>query len=115
MRSYDHKIVKNLKLATKIENKDLAKVLQSKKFDIVLFVIDTDYNDLSFNISKYILKVSERFKSLGIKSVLISYYDVNENGLYRHEGKSLKTGDVVMFPASSKNMIKFNNNLTVKK
>jgi hypothetical protein len=77
--------VKNLKLATKIEKKDLTKILQNKKFDIVMFIIDTDYNEESFKISKYIDKVAERFKSLGIKSVLISYYDVNENGLYRHE------------------------------
>lgn len=82
--SYDDKIVKNLKLATKIERKNFEKITSSKKYDVVMFVIDTDYDKESENISKYINKISERFKSLGIKSVLFSYYDVNENGPLYH-------------------------------
>jgi hypothetical protein len=51
-----------------------------------MFVVDTDYDDVSFELSKYISKVCERFKSLGIKSTLFTYYDINENGLFNFEG-----------------------------
>ena len=82
--SFDEKIVKNLKLATKIERKNFEKIIANKKYDVVMFVIDTDYDKESENISKYINKVCERFKNLGIKSVLLAYYDVNENGPLFH-------------------------------
>jgi len=78
--SFDEKIVKNLKLATKIERKNFEKIIANKKYDVVMFVIDTDYDKESEHISKYINKVCERFKTLGIKSILFTYYDVNENG-----------------------------------
>jgi len=84
MTSYDEKIVKNLKLASKIERKNFEKIIASKKYDVVMFVIDTDFDKDSENISKYINKVCERFKSLGIKSVLFTYYDMNENGPLFH-------------------------------
>lgn len=80
VKSFDDKIMKNLKSATKIEKKNFEKIIRNKKFDVVMFIIDTDYDKESENISKYIQKVTERFKSLGIKSVLFAYYDVNENG-----------------------------------
>lgn len=86
MKSYDHKIVKNLKLTTKIERSKVESVLKNKKYDIVLFVLDTDYDETSLKLSKYIHKISERFKTLGIKSVLFTYYDLNENGSYTYEG-----------------------------
>jgi alcohol dehydrogenase YqhD (iron-dependent ADH family) len=84
MTSYDEKIVKNLKLAAKIERKNFEKIIASKKYDVVMFVIDTDFDKESEHISKYINKVCERFKSLGIKSVLFTYYDMNENGPLFH-------------------------------
>jgi hypothetical protein len=83
--SFDHKIVKNLKLATKIEKKNYEKILYNKKYDVIMFVIDTDYDKESEKISLYINKVCERFKNLGIKSVLFTYYDVNENGPLYHK------------------------------
>lgn len=78
--SFDEKIVKNLKSATKIEKKNIEKIVKNKKYDVVMFVIDTDYDKDSENIAKYVNKICEKFKNLGIKSVLFSYYDINANG-----------------------------------
>jgi hypothetical protein len=85
-KSYDDKIVKNLKLTTKIEKKNFEKVINNRKYDVVVFTVDTDYDTKSEALSKYINKICERFKALGIKSVLFSVYDVNENGLFNYEG-----------------------------
>jgi hypothetical protein len=82
--SYDHKIVRNLKLATKIEKKNFEKILYNKKYDVIMFVIDTDYDKESEKISLYINKLCERFKNLGVKSVLFTFYDINENGPLYH-------------------------------
>lgn len=78
-------------------------------------MVDTDYDKTSENLSKYINKISERFKSLGIKSVLLSYYDINENGLFIHQGVNYVSGDILIFPANSKQMEKFKENVTVRK
>jgi len=82
--SYDEKIVRNLKLATKIEKSKFDKIIPNKKYDVIMFVIDTDYDKDSEHVAKYLNKMSERFKSLGIKSVLFTYYDVNESGPLYH-------------------------------
>lgn len=50
-----------------------------------MFVIDTDYDKESEKIAKYINRLCERFKTLGIKSVLFAYYDINENGPLYHK------------------------------
>lgn len=113
VKSYDDKIVRNLKLVTKIEKKNFEKIANNKKYDVVVFVIDSDYDKVSENLSKYINKVSERFKSLGIKSVLLTYYDINENGLFVDRGVNYNAGDILIFPANSKNLIKFNEKLSV--
>lgn len=86
LKSYDHKIVRNLKAATKIEKRSIDKIINNKKYDITMFIVDTDYDEVSLQLSKYINKVTERFKTLGIKSVLLSYYDINENGQFNYEG-----------------------------
>ena len=49
-----------------------------------MFVVDTDYDKESEKIAHYVNRICERFKTLGIKSVLFSYYDVNENGPLYH-------------------------------
>jgi hypothetical protein len=113
-RSYDDKIVRNLKLATKIEKKNLDKIINNKKYDVITFVVDSDYDRTSLNMSKYVNKICERFKSLGIKSVLFTVYDTNENGLFVLQGKNYTPGDILMFPAANKNLITFEEKLTVK-
>jgi hypothetical protein len=105
--------VKNLKLATKIEKKNVEKIINNKKYDVVVFVVNTDYDDVSLNLSKYINKVSERFKSLGVKSVLISYYDINENGLHVHQDHSFTKGDILLYTSGNKTLLKYKENLTV--
>jgi hypothetical protein len=102
-----------LKLATKIEKADYEKVVNNKKYDVIVFVLDTDYDHLSLNLSKYINKISERFKSLGLKSLLITYYDINENGPLSYQGNIYDRGDVLIYPASSKNGLKYREHLSV--
>ena len=114
MKSYDDKIVRNLKLATKIEAKNFIKVANNRKYDVVVFTVDTDYDKTSEILSKYIKKICERFRTLGIKTVLFSIFDVNENGLFNHEGSHYKPGDILMFPSNSKKLLKYNENITVK-
>jgi hypothetical protein len=112
-KSYDDKIVRNLKLATKIEKKNFDKIISNKKYDVVVFVVDSDYDRTSETISKYINKICERFKSLGIKSVLFSYYDLNENGLFIHDNINYISGDILLFPAHSKKLNTFHEKVTV--
>ena len=114
IKSYDDKIVKSLKLATKIERKNFDKIVNNKKYDVVVFVVDTDYDKTSQNLSKYISKICERFKSLGIKSVLFTTYDINENGLFIHQNVNYIPGDILFFPATSKKLEKFKENVTVR-
>ena len=49
-----------------------------------MFVVDTDYDKDSEKIAVYINRLCERFKTLGVKSVLFTYYDINENGPLYH-------------------------------
>jgi hypothetical protein len=78
-----------------------------------VFVVDTDYDKKSETLSKYVLKICERFKSLGIKSVLFTIYDLNESGVFIHEGVTHQPGDILLFPANSKSKIFFREKLTV--
>ena len=73
--------MRNLKLSTKVNKKDLREVINNKKYDVVLFIVDSDYDTYSENISKYYHRTIERFKSLGIRNVLFASYDINENGI----------------------------------
>ena len=88
-----------------------------------MFVIDTDYDKDSENIAKYVNKICEKFKNLGIKSVLFSYYDINANGpltlngvkknfIYFFQMKYNKK-DVVIFPNKSKKGVFYKDSLTV--
>jgi hypothetical protein len=113
-KSYDDKIVRNLKFATKIEKKNFDKIISNKKYDVVVFVVDSDYDRTSELISKYINKICERFKSLGIKSVLFTYYDLNENGLFIQDNINYIAGDILLFPAQSKKLLSFHEKVTVK-
>ncbi len=78
-----------------------------------MFTVDTDYDTTSENLSKYINKICQRFKSLGIKSVLFTYYDINEQGLLNYEGADYHKGDITIFPANSKTPLRFKEKLTV--
>jgi hypothetical protein len=113
VKSYDDKIVRNLKLSTKIEKKNFDKIISNKKYDVVVFVVDTDYDRPSEILSKYINKICERFKSLGIKSVLFSHYDLNENGLFIHENINYVPGDILLFPAQNKKLNTYHEKITV--
>ncbi len=113
LKSFDDKIVKYLKLATKLEKKNLDTIINNSKYDVVMFIIDTDYDTTSEHLSKYINKICLRFKSLGIKSVLFTYYDVNEQGLLNYEGFDYNRGDIALFPANSKSALRFKEKLTV--
>jgi hypothetical protein len=109
----DDKIVKNLKLATKIEKKNIDKIINNSKYDVVMFTVDTDYDTSSEHLAKYINKICQRFKSLGVKSVLFTYYDLNEQGLLNYEGSDYKKGDINLFPANTKTALRFKEKLTV--
>ncbi len=114
VRSYDDKIVKNLKLLTKLEVNNLNPIIRKKNYDVLTFVVDTDYDKSSENISRYMNLIAQRFKLLGIKSVLLTYYDVNENkGNFIHEKKAYNTGDIFLSPANSKQVKMFSDKLTV--
>jgi hypothetical protein len=113
LKSYDDKIVKNLKLATKLDKSSMDKIINNNKYDVVMYVVDTDYDQVSENLSKYINKLGQRFKTLGIKSVLFTYYDTNENGILNYEGVTYKKGDIVMYPSSSKTPVYYKERLTV--
>ena len=80
MKSFDDKIVKFVKQTTKLTKSNLDSILMNRKYDVVLLVLDTDYEHKSEHIAKYYEKVVERIKSLGFKSVLMTSYDINENG-----------------------------------
>ena len=80
MKSYDDKIVKLLKYSTKLDKTNFKTIVNNKKFDVVLLIVDTDYDFYSEKIAKYFNRVTERFKTLGIKSVLFATYDINDNG-----------------------------------
>ena len=112
-KSYDDKIVRNIKLATKIEKKNFDKIVNNKKYDVILFVVDSDYDRTSEIVSKYINKICERFKSLGIKSVLFTTYDTNENGLFIHQGVNYTPGEILVFPATSKKLDTYKEKTTV--
>lgn len=114
MRSYDDKIVRNLKHTTKLEKKNFEAIINNNKYDVVVFTVDTDYDHITEKISKYINKVCEKFKSFGIKTVLFTNYDINENGFLKYEGVNYKPGDILFFPATNKKVIKFNEKLTVR-
>ena len=73
--------MRNLRLTTKVSKKELNEVINNKKYDVVLFIVDTDYDTYSENISKYYHRTIERFKSLGMRNVLFASYDINENGV----------------------------------
>ncbi len=98
---------------TKIDNSNFEKIVNNKKYDVVVFVIDTDFDDVSLNISKYIDTISEKFKSFGIKFVLFTYFDLNENGLLNLQDNNYNKGDILIFPSSSKNVQKFTEKLSV--
>lgn len=80
LKSYDDKIVRLLKLTTKIDKSSFKPIVNNKKYDVVVLIVDTDYDYYSEKVAKFFNRVTERFKTLGIKSVLFSSYDTNENG-----------------------------------
>ncbi len=53
----------------------------NRKFDVILFVLDSDYEHRSEHVAKYYERVHERIKTLGLtNSLLMTSYDINENG-----------------------------------
>lgn len=80
MKSFDDKIVKLLKLSTKLDKIKFKPVTNNKKHDVVLLIVDTDYDYYSEKQAKFYNRAIERFKTLGINTVLFCSYDINENG-----------------------------------
>lgn len=113
VKTFDDKIVANLKYTTKLEAATYNQALQSNKFDFLVFVVDTDYDDKSEVISKYILKLCERFKALGIKTVQIATFDVNEQGINnKFQDQLLSSGSVFFVGAKRNKLIPFKEHLT---
>lgn len=113
VRSYDDKIVAKLKLSTKLKADNFVATLQNKKYDFLVFVVDTDYDDNSEVLAKFINKTCERLKALGIKSTLISTFDINENGIHsKYEGFNLTNGKIFFVGANNKQPIAYNDRLS---
>ena len=123
MKSYDDKIVKLLKFTTKLDKSNYKAIINNKKYDVVLLFVDTDYDFYSEKIAKYYNRVTERFKTLGIKSVLFASYDLNENGPLTGERVNLKNnfqiisdkGKIYIFGAHNKRTVEYKDNFTVLK
>lgn len=86
MKSYDDKIVRLLKFSTKLEKSKFKPIINNKKYDVIVFIVDTDYDYFSEKVAKYYNRVIERFKALGINSLLFTSYDINEHGPLTGEG-----------------------------
>lgn len=113
IRSFDDKIVKNLRLATKLNMENMEKILASKKYDILLFVVDTDYDQKTESLARFINKLGERLKALGIKSLLISVFDVNENGSNaRYKNVTFQVGKIIMVTSNSKKVVPFDDKVS---
>jgi tryptophan synthase alpha subunit len=80
-----------------------------------MFVIDTDYDKDSEKIAVHINRLCERFKALGVKSLLFAYYDINENGPLYQNGNRYTVKDIVFVPNKTRKEIKFTQNMTVRK
>ncbi len=120
LKSYDDKIVRLLKLTTKIDKTSFKPIVNNRKYDVIVLIVDTDYDYYSEKVARYYNRVSERFKTLGIKSVLFSSYDINENGQLLNERVNIliiqitpEKGQIYLFPAHSKKPIEFKDSLTV--
>jgi hypothetical protein len=74
-----------LKLSTKIDKNSFKPIVNNKKYDVLVLIVDTDYDYYSEKVARYFNRVTERFKTLGIKTVLFSSYDINENGPLQNE------------------------------
>ncbi len=95
IKSFDDKIIANIKSTTKLFANNYTAALANKKYDFLVFVVDTDYDDKTEILSKYISKVCERLKVLGIKTTLVSTFDINENGInFKYEGIPLTNGKI---------------------
>lgn len=114
VKSFDDKIVANLKYTTKLEAATYNMVLNNNKFDFIVFVVDTDYDDRSEILSKYILKLSERMKALGIKTVQVATYDINEQGVnQKFQSVNLNTGAIFFVGAKKNVAIPFNESISI--
>lgn len=86
----------------------------SKKADFIVFVVDTDYDDKTQVLSSYILKLSERFKALGIKSVHIATFDVNEQGVnHTYQNVNLNNGTIFLVGSKKNVPIVFKQKLSL--
>lgn len=109
-----------LKLSTKIDKNSFKPIVNNKKYDVLVLIVDTDYDYYSEKVARYFNRVTERFKTLGIKTVLFSSYDINENGPLQNERVKIQInqitpekGQIFLFPAHSKKPLEFKDNLTV--
>lgn len=102
-----------MKLATKTDKTNFKTIVNNKKYDVALIIVDTDYDYYSEKVAKFFNRANERFKTLGIKSVLFATYDLNENGPLENERITSEKGQIFLFPAHSKKPIEFKDNLTV--
>jgi len=89
LKSFDDKIVKYVSKTTKLTKTNFDGIVMNKKFDVVLLVLDTDYEHKSEFAAKYYEKVVERIKTLGFKLILMTSYDINENGLLNFNNVSI--------------------------
>lgn len=113
IKSFDDKIVANLKSTTKIQISNYVQTLANKKYDFIVFVIDSDYDEKSEITSKYINKLCERLKALGIKSTLVATFDINENGIQnKFEGIPLINGKIFFVPSKSKKPVLYNEKVS---
>lgn len=114
IKSYDDKIVANLKLTTKLKLNNYSQTLSNKKYDFIVFVVDTDYDERSEINSKYINKIGERMKALGIKTTILTTYDINENGIHsKFEGVPLINGKVFLVRGDNNKPISYEDKISV--
>ncbi len=88
MKSFDEKIVKYVAQSTKLTKDNFEPIVMRKNYDVIVLVLDTDYEHRSEHIAKYYEKVMEKMKALGFKGLIMTSYDINENGLLNFKNVS---------------------------
>ena len=107
------KILKYVNKSTKATKKNIENIVKNAKFDVLLLVIDSDYDSVSEKFASYLEKVIERITGLGIKTVLPVNYDLNVEGLKDLNGKPLEKAQLILFPAGSSKGVEYKGKMSV--
>lgn len=73
------KTLSNIKSAVHLTKSNYESIVNNPNYDVIAFIIDSDYDEQSLILSQYVNRLIEKFISFGIKSVIISVYDYSDN------------------------------------